>query len=85
MGGKDNICSNCRSENVEIFSPEKHGQLLVGQSNAWIQVWRKWRNCDLMKETSQELYDRGCYGAGAHLNAFIEFLIDNQCECKHKD
>jgi hypothetical protein len=85
MGGKDNKCSDCKSKNVEIFSPEKHGGLLVSHSNAWLQVWKKWGNCELMQEPSQKLYDEGCYGAGSHLNAFIQFLIDNQCECKKKN
>jgi hypothetical protein len=85
MGGKDNKCHHCNSDNVEVFSPEKHGESLVSSSNAWIQVWKKWGNCELMKESSQKLYDDGCYSAASHLSAFIEYLIDNQCECKHKD
>jgi len=84
MSGKGEKCGNCNGNNIEFFSPEKHGELLVSHSNSWIQVWKKWGNCELMNESSQKLYDEGCYGAASHLNAFIEFLIDNQCECKKK-
>jgi len=91
------ICMNCNHVfmagasyakccgEIEEFSPEKHGELLVGLSNSWISVWKKWKDNPLLTEISNQLMDEGCYGAASHLNAFIERLMkeyQNNIKCK---
>jgi len=66
---------------IEIFSPEKHGRLLIGNSNSWISVWKKWKNNSLFKKISQDLKQDSCYGAATHLNVFIEKLLEHEDVC----
>ena len=81
------ICTNCNHVfmagasyarccgEIEEFSPEKHGELLVGSSNSWINIWERWKDDPLFDEISSKLSEEGCFGAWAHLNAFIERLM----------
>ena len=62
---------------IEEFSLEEHGRLLISSSNSWINIWGWWKDYPLLKEVSDELADSGCYGAATHLNAFIEKLARN--------
>jgi len=82
------ICLNCRTVfmagaeyakccgQIEIFSMEKHGQSLIGSSNAWISVWEKWRRNPKFLEISQQLTNDGSYGAATAINFFVEELYE---------
>lgn len=82
------ICKNCFTVfqsaspkccgEVEEFSPEKHGAWLVGASNSWISVWKKWKDNPIFERVSQELANEGSYGAATCLNVFIERLVSAQ-------
>jgi len=72
IGGDGKCCGE-----VEKFSLEKHGKFLIGSSNAWIDIWNKWKDDPLLKETSQKLINDGCYGASTHLSEFINKLKEN--------
>lgn len=58
---------------IEEFSPEKHGDLLVGLSNSWISVWSKWKDNTEFIKVSDEL--EGSFGAATAINVFIEELL----------
>jgi hypothetical protein len=62
---------------VEEFSSERHGSLLVGLSNSWINVWKRWESYPLLREVSSSLASEGCYSASAVLSAFISRLLEN--------
>jgi len=82
------ICLNCRKVfragsnyakccgEIEIFSTQKHGELLTGSSNSWISVWERWKNNPIFLEVSSELSENGSYGAATAINAFIEELFE---------
>jgi hypothetical protein len=63
---------------VEEFSPEKHGELLIGSSNSWISVWEKWKSNPEFRKISDKLSEEGSYGAATAINSFIEELLENK-------
>lgn len=78
---KCNIVSNhpsgkCCGQEVELFDPAKHGKLLVGPSNCWISVSKRWEDVPLLKEAQEELIRDGCYSAPIIFNEFIQKLKD---------
>lgn len=68
------LSGKCCGVKVELFDPQKHGELLIGKSNAWIPVWERWENDPLLQETSSELSNDGCYSASTVVNEFIQKL-----------
>ncbi|MFZ2992579.1 MAG: hypothetical protein WA061_02575 [Microgenomates group bacterium] len=71
------LYSNCCGK-TEEFLLEKHGTLLVSSSNSWIDVYKKWKNNEIVQEISYELNKEGCYSASAVINEFIQRLIESQ-------
>lgn len=83
------ICLNCRrvfmtgSEyakccgEVELFSLDKHGNSLIGSSNSWISVWKRWKDNPKFLEISYKLNNDGSYGAATAINVFIEELYNH--------
>ena len=65
-----NCCGECA-----IFSPEIHGESLVGLSNSWIMVWKEWKDHPKLSEVSDRLNAEACNGAASHLNEFIRTLL----------
>lgn len=61
---------------METFDPCKHGSFLVGPANSWNQIRGKWDDHPIFEEVSQKLYEDGCCGAAAHINAFIGTLLE---------
>jgi hypothetical protein len=61
---------------LEEFIAEKHGSLLIGNSNSWISIREKWYSNPLFDEMSRELSNDGCCSAATHINVFIERLIE---------
>lgn len=70
----------CCGREAELFSPEKHGESLVGQSNAWIAVWSRWRSHPLLQEVLHELAENECYSAATCLNEFIQRLLTDRLD-----
>lgn len=68
---------------VEEFSMEKHGRSLVGMSNSWIIVWEKWKDHPSFIVVSDELSNKGCFGAATQVNVFIERLLKNNESILH--
>ena len=46
---------------LEHFDPEKHGRLLVGSSNAWLQVYEQWKDHPRLEEVSRRLINQNNY------------------------
>jgi hypothetical protein len=63
---------------IERFSLEKHGRLLISSSNGWINVWEKWKDNPMLNEVISELAEIGCSSAATTINCFIEKLLDQQ-------
>lgn len=59
---------------IEEFDVLKHGRLLIGSSNSWISIEKRWYGHPKLESISQELTQHGSYGAATHVNAFIESL-----------
>lgn len=76
VGDKYKTCIHCGSNNLERFDPCKHGSLLVGSSNSWLTVQRKWADHPFFEEVSQELLEENCASAPTHLNVAIEKLLE---------
>ena len=72
FGSKNPVC--CGKEYIEEFSLEKHGMILIGLSNAWINVYEKWENDPFFKEVSDELCNDNRWGVSSHMNEFISRL-----------
>ena len=73
LSGSDS-CHHCGRQMVG-FNPSKHGRFLVSSANTWNQVYSKWHDHPIFEEVSERLHESGCYGAGSHMNAFIEELL----------
>lgn len=56
----------------EAFDPVKHRDYIVGKSNAWGSVWKRWKDDPVFKEASEDLMRDGCYSSAIHMNEFIE-------------
>jgi hypothetical protein len=57
----------CCGEVVK-FEVAKHGRSLIGLSNAWIQVWKKWENHPMIQQVSREWAEDNNFGAAGILN-----------------
>lgn len=68
--------AECCSIKAVIFDMDLHGRYLIGLSNSWIAVDKKWRNNPLRKKIALECMADGCYGSATILNVFIEQLYD---------
>jgi hypothetical protein len=53
---------------VVTFSPFLHGKYVVALSNAWIEVWDKWRDHPVVREVTKEWAEQGNCGAAGILN-----------------
>lgn len=62
---------------VQEFLIEKHGRLLIGMSNSWVDIWEQWKDNPVFRKVSDELSNDGCFGAATHMNAFIKELLRN--------
>lgn len=76
VGENYKTCSDCGSINLERFDPCKHGSLLVGSSNSWLAVQRKWADHPFFEEVSQELLEGNCASAPTHMNIAIKRLLE---------
>ena len=76
MGAKNICCDKV----VEIFDPCKHGELLVGPSNSWLIVYKKWKDHPIFNHVSEECHENNCASAPTIMNKFIQTLLDNQIE-----
>jgi len=81
------ICLSCKKVfwgppkccgDVELFIPEKHGELLVANSNSWIDISKKWNGNLSLEKVSERLSKDGCYGASTHMNVWIEELLEKE-------
>jgi hypothetical protein len=68
----------CCGEKCEEFSPEKHGRELVGLSNSWICVWKRWKDDPEFCEISDRCINDGHFGAAVQINEFILSLKERQ-------
>ena len=73
---KYNKCCNpyCKSEGVE-FDPCIHGKLLVGSSNSWLIISKRWEGNKSLENVADELINEGCYGAATIMNEWIYRLL----------
>ena len=73
---KHNKCCNqlCKSLGVE-FDPCIHGKLLVGSSNSWLNISKRWEGNKSLENVADELMKEGCYGASTIVNEWIERLF----------
>lgn len=65
---------------IELFEPAKHGNLLVGNSNSWIDIVKTWNGHHSLEKVSQKLINDGCYGFSTHINVWLEELLKKELE-----
>ena len=72
--------SSCSTEikccgTVTKFIVEDHSRHLVSSSNAWQQVWKRWKDHPKLKLVIMELGRQGCFSASSSLNQWIENML----------
>jgi len=77
------VCSECLDDgDVVAFSPIEHADRLVGSSNAWVSIAKKWDTDPLYQKVWQESTEGGSYGAATILTRFINEALYNMREAE---